>query len=81
MVFVKSVTMLNACLSHAKGCYQQAILLGRQRLSGADLRGNAKSYSGRYRRSSQNLIKRCKGAGLLIKEVKGPNNRRDLVIG
>lgn len=81
MTIIKSEKMLKACLSHAKGTYQRNILLGYQCLSGADLRGAARSFSGKYRQSSQNLIARCKKAGLFIQEIVGPNNRRDLIIG
>ena len=72
---------LNKALKLAKGSYQRGILLGNQRLSGADLRGTAKSYIGKYRQSSLNLIKRCKSNGLNVYEVVGRHNRRELVIG
>jgi hypothetical protein len=81
MTIIKSQKMLNACLSHAKGVYQRGVLEGRNNLSGSDLQGKAKSYIGRYRQSSQNLIARCQSAGLKIQEIISDHNRRDLVIG
>lgn len=81
MTIVKNSDMQKACLSHTKGCYQRNIILGYNCLSGADLRGAAKSYIGKYRQSSKNLIARCQAAGLIIREVIGDHNRRDLVIG
>ena len=51
-------------LQLAKGAYQRAILLGTARLSGADLRGRARMYAGRYAKSRRNLLKRLERAGL-----------------
>jgi hypothetical protein len=77
---IKNQTTLDSALKLARGSYQRAILRGEQCLSGADLRGNAKSYIGKYRKSSQNLIARCQAAGLNVFESVGRNNRRELII-
>lgn len=68
-------------LKLAKGSYQRNILNGYESLSGSTLTGKAQKYSGRYRQSSQNLIKRCQQNGLLVREITGEHNKRILVIG
>jgi hypothetical protein len=68
-------------LKLAKGNYQRNILLGYEAISGATLRGRARSYCGRYRRSAENLIRRCLENNLPIKEVVGEHNKRIIVIG
>lgn len=45
-------------LSKARGCYQAAIVDGTEALSGATLRGKAKSYGGRYARSAASIAAR-----------------------
>jgi hypothetical protein len=42
----------------ARGCYQEGILRGDQRWSGADLRGKARTYGARYEESRRNLCER-----------------------
>lgn len=42
----------------ARGSYQRAILSGRQRVSGADLRGRASNWGMRYARSRSAVIGR-----------------------
>ncbi len=80
MTIINNKQTLDAALKLAKGSYQRDILLGRQNLSGSDLRGAAKNYAGRYRQSSANLIARIKTAGLKVYEQIGDHNRRDLII-
>jgi len=53
-----------AALKLAKGCYQRDILLGNEAISGSTLRGKAKNYGSRYRRSAEAVIARCQSAGL-----------------
>lgn len=71
---------LKKALSLCRGSYQRNILYGREALSGATLRGRAISYSGRYKASSSNLIRKCQEAGLDIREEKRSHNKRVLVI-
>lgn len=80
-VIVKDESALNAALALSRGCYQTAILTGYEALSGATLRGKAKKFAGRYKRSAQSIIDRVSTAGIAIKEVIGDHNRRMLVIG
>ncbi len=81
VVFVSPDEARVLALRHARGCYQQGILYGSYSLSGADLRGRAKDYAGRYATSRNNLLKRIKEAGIPIKEVWGEHNKRVLVFG
>jgi hypothetical protein len=81
IVVIRWEETLKRALRQARGVYQRDILLGHQLLSGADLRGAAKSYSGKYKQSIKNLLSRCKEAGLNIYEVVEDHNRRTLVIG
>lgn len=76
-----NVEVLRAALALARGCYQRNLLMGREALSGATLRGRAKQYSGRYRDSADNLLRRCRQAGLPITEVRREHNKRVLRIG
>jgi hypothetical protein len=54
---------LSELYSLARGCYQRALLEGREAWSGATLAGKAKSYWGHYERSRNNLVKRIQRAG------------------
>jgi len=45
-------------LKCAKGSYQKALVAGRQRWSGADLRGSARKFSAKYARSRVALLRR-----------------------
>lgn len=67
--------------SLARGRYQHALIDGVEALSGATLRGRAKSYSGRYRDSACNLVARLRENGVLVEECRGPHGKRMLVIG
>lgn len=65
----------------ARGCYQRNILRGVEALSGATLRGKAKSYAARYRESASNLLDRLTSAGIAWTETRGAHGKRVLVIG
>ena len=72
---------VRAALALARGCYQRAIVQGDACLSGADLRGNAAKYSGRYARSRAALLGRMTRAGVPWHERRAAHGRRVLVIG
>lgn len=72
---------LQSALKLSRGCYQSAILLGHEALSGATLRGRAKNYSGRYARSAAAIMRRCRDAGLNVREQRDENGKRMVVIG
>jgi hypothetical protein len=71
----------DAALKLVRGTYQRNILLGVESLSGATLRGRARSYSGRYAESRRNLVARIIKAGIPIHEEREDHGRRVLVIG
>jgi hypothetical protein len=73
-------TFLQA-LSLARGSYQADILRGVESLSGSTLRGTASRYSGRYKKSSQEFIRRCQSEGLAIREEIRKHGKRVLVVG
>ena len=70
-----------AALELSRGSYQRGLLTGVESLSGSTLRGLAASYSGKYRISRDNLLKRLTNNGVVWSEQIGKNNRRILVIG
>ena len=78
---IKDQDTYQAALLLARGCYQRALLSGSEALSGATLRGRAKSYGARYAESRRNLLSRCRQAGLAISERRGSHGKRILVIG
>ncbi len=65
----------------ARGCYQRDILKGYHNLAGSSLSGKAKSYSGHYKRSRENLLDRLTTKGIPWYEKRGPHGRRILVLG
>lgn len=65
----------------ARGCYQVALLNGRQAWSGATLRGRAKSYGIHYARSRRNLINRITKLGVKVDWAVGKYGKRVLVVG
>jgi len=67
-------------LSLCKGEYQKNLIRGIENLSGSSLSGKAKSYSGRYKRSRENLLKRLQDNGLFLRELTGKHNKRILYI-
>lgn len=80
-VDIKDGNELQRALKLAKGCYQANILLGYEAISGATLRGRSRSWSGRYKESSSNLVNRLRAAGIKIHEERRDHGRRVLVIG
>lgn len=70
-----------AAINLCRGCYQRNLLRGCEALSGATLRGRAKSYSGNYRQSGRNLLRRLQRAGLDVREEIHAHGKRVLVIG
>lgn len=71
----------------AKGSYQQDIVQGRESVSGSTLRGAAKAWGARYRRSRDNLFDRFDHAGVeyyVVRSVRrGPGipSRHYLCLG
>jgi len=78
---VNDQSVYTQCVALARGCYQRAILSGSEAISGATLRGTAKSYSGRYKESARNLIARCNRAGLPVSVETMAHGKRVVVIG
>ena len=56
--------------AQARGSYQRECAAGGRRWSGADLRGHAARYAGRYARSRAGLLYRATLAGLAVVEYK-----------
>jgi hypothetical protein len=50
-------------------------------LSGATLKGKAKHFGGKYKRSRESILARMTQAGIPWDEITGPHNKRILVIG
>lgn len=67
-------------LSLCRGSYQEQIVTGRARLSGADLRGKAGRYGAKYARSRATIIGRMRAAGIPVSERKAAHGRRVLTI-
>jgi hypothetical protein len=55
---------IDAALSLCRGDYQRAIVLGEQRWSGSDLRGEARNWSSRYKLSRDHVMARCTAASI-----------------
>lgn len=72
---------IDQLLQFAHGTYQRALLLGQARWSGADLRGRAARYGGRYAASRANLRARLEKFGYEVVEIRGDHNRRIVRIG
>lgn len=66
----------NVALNLCAGRYQRGIVRGSQDMSGADLRGKAGQYRGRYNASRDALIKRMKRAGVPHVIEKDPQSRK-----
>lgn len=81
MVSILDDAAHDAALKLARGSYQRAILTGWARLSGADLRGKARKWSGGYARSRDAIVARVRAAGIPITEARGAHGLRYLVIG
>lgn len=65
----------------ARGCYQRAVLAGSEALSGATLRGRARSYGARYAASRQALLGRVRAAGIACTVERRAHGKLVLVIG
>lgn len=71
----------------AIGRYQRALLYGQQRWSGADLRGDARTWGASYERSRNSLIKRLIDAGYYVgweelpRHPNGGGGRVVMVVG
>lgn len=65
---------------YARGSYQQAILDGVEAYSGSTLKGRAKKWAPKYRRSADTLIDRLASAGFVVRFEKGPHNRKVLSV-
>lgn len=72
---------LDEALACARGRYQRDLLSGRAALSGADLRGTARRYGGRYAASRSAVLGRVEDAGVAVAEVSTRTGRRVLVYG
>ena len=59
----------------ARGSYQDSLIRGVARWSGADLIGTARKYAGHYSRSRDSLVHKMRTAGLTVILVKGANDR------
>lgn len=60
----------------AKTPYQKDILINIQKISGSDLKGKARRYSGSYLNSRYNLLKRVKESGATCYVVRHRKNGR-----
>lgn len=60
----------------AKGCYQYQLLMGDERWSGAGLKGKAKQWSLRYRRSRDALVQRLRDNGYEVNFVLLKRHKR-----
>lgn len=49
-----------------RGWYQRQVVLGNARLSGSDLKGKARRFSGRYAASRANLLARLRAVGIEV---------------
>lgn len=78
---VKCDAAYDAALALCKGSYQENFLRGLENLSGSTLRGKARSYGGRYKRSREALLARLSQAGIPWSEELGRHGARILVIG
>jgi hypothetical protein len=77
----RDAQQVELALDQARGSYQRNLLIGREAISGSTLRGRARHYAARYKRSADHLIARCRAAGVRIAEERGEHNKRLLVIG
>ena len=69
---------VDAC---ARGCYQRALLAGRARWSGADLKGRASKWGAHYAGSRKSLRGRISAIpGIAVRERRGPHGLRVIVI-
>lgn len=60
----------------ARGSYQESLIAGEARWSGADLRGQARRYVGRYAASRSSLLNALRAAGLHVVEFALKSGRK-----
>lgn len=65
----------------ARGSYQVDILLGREALSGASLRGTARLYGARYARSRRAVCDRLRELGIPAAVTQNKRGKLELVTG
>lgn len=63
-----------------RGVYQRDLIAGIEAWSGSTLRGKAKSYSGRYAVSRENLLDRLEKEGLDVEIVRREHGKKILII-
>lgn len=69
-------------ISHARGCYQRALIGGSEAWSGATLQGKAATYASHYERSRRGLMSRLRAdRRLVVEEYRGAHNKRLVSIG
>lgn len=78
---IKSEQALEQAMACARGSYQRDVLLGCEALSGATLKGAARSYGGKYAASRRALLARMTAAGVPWHEERRAHGKRVLVIG
>lgn len=78
---IRDESVLASALALCRGSYQRDILTGREALSGATLRGLAAKYSMRYRDSAAAILRRCRDAGLPVREERRAHGKRVVVVG
>ena len=71
--------MDNDITKFAKGQYQLHVLLGYQAISGADLRGKARQYGARYKRSRRHLLARLQDNGVPVCVVRARNGKLNMM--
>lgn len=72
-----ALLMARAC---ARGEYQERLVEGTARWSGADLKGKAGKYGGRYAASRDALVAALRAAGLTLIWLRASHGRHVLVV-
>jgi len=80
MSTIISNSTMQLALPYCKGIYQERLVMGYQCLSGSDLKGKARRFSGKYSWSRVHLLARLEKAGFIVTEIKGDHGERILVI-
>lgn len=62
---------IEVALALCRGQYQRGIVLGEYRLSGADLKGKARDWSGNYAASRKAILDRLRAQGVPFTVVGG----------
>lgn len=76
---IKSDAALTLALSLCRGCYQRALILGSEAVSGSTLRGKARRWGHVYKNSRRTLIARLRAAGVSV-SIETIGRRNVLVI-